>query len=242
MCRLRRFNLSIICLIVVLDVANLVFEALLKQTDLLLQLFYFILLIRMLAALLMHCRNMLLFLYFKLVRQRFYFLSQQRQVVLLCRLGSKTGISRIWPRLGWLRGRSLCSAPSDPIFSPAYQIVCGVISPNRWMILLQKTLPPLYQILKPLCWVSLLDQLLKLSIDSLLLPETVTAWCFIFPHGFSLRLILFWEKVGDVFSESLDFFTNTFLRNVEHFLAWLVEIGVSATGVVIFVRVLWDMS
>jgi hypothetical protein len=68
MCGLRRFNLSTICLIVVLNVANLVFEALLKQTDLLLQLFYLILLIRMLAALLMHGWEMLLFLYFKLVR------------------------------------------------------------------------------------------------------------------------------------------------------------------------------
>jgi hypothetical protein len=241
MCGLWGFNLSTICLIVVLNVANLVFEALLKQTDLLLQLFYLILLIWMLASLLMHGWNMLLFLYFKLVRQRFYFLSQQRQVVLLCQLGSKAGISRIWSRLCWLRGRSLCSAPSDPIFSPAYQIVSRVISSNRRMILLQKTLPPLYQILKSLCWVSLLDQLLKLSIYSLLLPEAITAHWFVFPHGFSLRLILFREKVRDVFSESLNFFTNTFLRNVEHFFAWLVEIGVSATGVVIFIRVLGDM-
>ena len=62
----------------VLDIANLVFKALLKQTDLLLQLFYLILLIRMLAALLMHIWKMLLFFYFKLVSQRFDFLSQQR--------------------------------------------------------------------------------------------------------------------------------------------------------------------
>ena len=77
----------------VLDVAYLVFEALLKQTDLLLQLFYLILLIRMLAALLMH--GWKLFFYFKLVGQRFHLLSQQRQVILLCGLGSKAGISRI---------------------------------------------------------------------------------------------------------------------------------------------------
>jgi len=77
MCGLLSFNLSAIYLIVVLDVANLDFEALLKQTDLLLQLFYLILLIRMLAALLMQNREMLLFLYFKLVGQRFHFLSQQ---------------------------------------------------------------------------------------------------------------------------------------------------------------------
>jgi len=87
------------------------------------------------------------------------------------------------------------------------------------MILLEKTLPALHQILKSLCWVSLLDQLLKLGIDSLLLPEIAAAHCFVFPRGISLRLILFRKKVGDVFSESLDFFTNTFLRNMKHFLA-----------------------
>lgn len=50
---LRGFHLTTVCLIVVLDVAHLVFEALLEQTDLLLQLFDLIFLIWMLTALLM---------------------------------------------------------------------------------------------------------------------------------------------------------------------------------------------
>ena len=185
---------------------------------------------------------MLEFLFSQLFGQSFHFLSQESQIILLCRLGSKAWVGGIGSWLSRLRGRSLCSAPSDPIFSPTYQILSRLISSNRRIILLKETLPALYQILKSLGWVSLLDQLLKLGIDPLLLPE-IAARCFVFPRRFSLRLILFREKVRDVFSKCLDFFTNTFLRHVKQFLARLVQIGgVSATGVVIFVWVLWNMA
>jgi hypothetical protein len=156
----------------------------------------------MFAALLMLQWKMLLMFFFsQLVSQRFHFLSQQSQVILLRRLCCKAGIGGIGSWLSGLRGRSLCSAPSDPIFSPTYQILRRLISSNRRIILLEKTLPALYQILKSLSWVSLLDKLLKLGVDPLLLPKiTTAAHCFVFSRRISLRLILFREKVGNVFS------------------------------------------
>jgi hypothetical protein len=156
----------------------------------------------MFAALLMLQWKMLLIFFFsQLVSQRFHFLSQQSQVILLRRLCCKAGIGGIGSWLGRLWGRSLCSTPSDPIFSSTYQIVRRVISAYRWMILLEKTLPTQYQILKSLSWVSLFDKLLELGVDPLLVPKiTTAAHCFVFSRRISLRLILFREKVGNVFS------------------------------------------
>ena len=69
------------------------------------------------------------------------------------------------------------------------------------MILLEKTLPTQYQILKSLSWVSLFDKLLELGVDPLLVPKITTATHnFVFSRRISLRLILFWEKVVNVFS------------------------------------------
>lgn len=84
------------------------------------------------------------------------------------------------------------------------------------MILLKEALSccsrgALYQFLKPFCRVGLLDQLLKLSIDSLLLSHTA-AHGISLPARFSLRLILFWKQVRNVFSKRLNFLANALLR------------------------------
>lgn len=109
------------------------------------------------------------------------------------------------------------------------------------MILLKKALScccrgAFYQFLKPFCRICLLDQLLKLSIDSLLLSNTTTH-AFSFPAWFSLRLILFWKQVRNVFSQGLNFLANALLRDMQHFLARFVQIVISSTWVVILIRV-----